>query len=43
VACGQGAIDLEEVSVDGEPVSPSELTRSIRARFSATPATGVQA
>jgi methionyl-tRNA formyltransferase len=42
VACGQGAIDLEEVSVDGEPVSPSELTRSIRARFSATPAPGVR-
>jgi methionyl-tRNA formyltransferase len=37
VACGEGAIDLEEVWADGEPIAPAELTRSIRARFSPTP------
>ena len=34
VACGAGAVDLEEVCVDGAPVEPTAVTRSIRARFS---------
>jgi methionyl-tRNA formyltransferase len=38
VACGDGAVDLEEVWVDGAAVAPAELTRSIRARFTPAPA-----
>lgn len=34
VACGQGAVDLDEVEVDGRVVRPTDLTRSIRSRFS---------
>lgn len=37
VACGAGALDLEEVWVDGSPVEATALTRSIRARFSHGP------
>ena len=37
VACGSGALDLEEVTVDGEPIAASGLTRSIRARLTAYP------
>jgi methionyl-tRNA formyltransferase len=37
VACGAGAVDLEEVCGDGTPVEPTALTRSIRARFSDVP------
>lgn len=33
VACGEGALDLEEVSVEGRTMAPAALTRSIRARF----------
>ena len=37
VACGSGALDLEEVTVDGESIAASGLTRSIRARHTAYP------
>ena len=37
VACGAGAVDLEEVCVDGAAVEPTTLTRSIRARFTDVP------
>jgi methionyl-tRNA formyltransferase len=37
VACGEGALSLEEVSVDGYPMAPITLTRSIRARFTPQP------
>lgn len=40
VACGTGAVDLEEVCVDGAPVEPTALTRSIRSRFSDAPRDG---
>jgi methionyl-tRNA formyltransferase len=40
VACGAGAVDLEEVWVDGSPVEAVALTRSIRARFSDAPRDG---
>ena len=37
VACGTGAVDLEEVSVDGASAEPTALTQSIRARFTNAP------
>lgn len=40
VACGRGAVDLEELHVDGAPVEAPALTRSIRARFSNAPRDG---
>lgn len=40
VACGAGAVDLEELCVDGAPVPAAALTRSIRARFSNAPIDG---
>jgi methionyl-tRNA formyltransferase len=40
VACGTGAVDLEEVYVDDETIEATALTRSIRARFSNAPRDG---
>ncbi|GAB3443468.1 formyltransferase family protein [Phycicoccus ginsengisoli] len=42
VACGEGALELQEVAVDGHAVEPSTLTRSIRARFSSSGAHGAR-
>ena len=36
VACGDGALELQEVTVGDDAVEPGALTRSIRARFSSS-------
>lgn len=36
VACGQGAVELEETEVDGEATAAGQLVRSVRSRFRAS-------
>jgi methionyl-tRNA formyltransferase len=36
VACGEGALELQEVTVGGEQIEPAALTRSIRSRFTSS-------